>query len=397
MNTTKITILFYIFLGISFFSLIFYVDSTFDRSSLPDILPSHLDSIETIEFVSLDRNKIYFLLTDVENYPLVLPRNILSVEIIEKTENTIIAKEQISERGITTTLLVKHTMSPEFNHSIEIIDGPAKGTIMNQFFEDNNPGTKITNSFKFKFEGILTPLKFLPKQNAANAIGTIISSFEIYGKINANTNDRIVDDLYREVLLRPADPEGLEYFGSLLESGKITEDKIKSQLLNSDELKYSLLPHEFKNVDSLSVDTIILMNSYYEKVLLRPADPEGLEYFGSLLESGKITEDDIKSQLLNSDERRLREKSHLKLSILPLFSVQIYTDVPSYQKFNSLMPMEIKYMSEMHPETIYSVNSLFQQILDDDADDASLRYFGSLLESRTITEKELEEILLELK
>ena len=54
-------------------------------------------------------------------------------------------------------------------------------------------------------------------------------------------------------------------------------------------------------------------------------------------------------------------------------------------------------MSEMHPETIYSVNSLFQQILDDDADDASLRYFGSLLESRTITEKELEEILLELK
>ena len=90
--------------------------------SLPDILPSTLSSIETVEFVSLDRDEIYFLLTDVKNYPLVLPKNILSVEIINKTQNTIIAKEEIFERGITTTLLVKHIMSPPFNHTIQIID-----------------------------------------------------------------------------------------------------------------------------------------------------------------------------------------------------------------------------------------------------------------------------------
>jgi ribosome-associated toxin RatA of RatAB toxin-antitoxin module len=377
MNTTKITILFYVFLGISFFSLIFYAGSTFDRSSLPDILPSTLNSIETIEFVSLDRNKIYFLLTDVENYPLVLPRNILSVEIIEKTENIIIAKEQISDRGITTTLLVKHTMSPEFNHSIEIIDGPAKGTTMNQFFEDNDSGTKITNSFKFKFEGILTPLKFLPKQNAANAIGTIISSFEMYGKINANTNDRIVDDLYREVLFRPVDPEGLEYFGSLLESGKITKDNIKSQLLNSDEKKYLLLPHEFKNVDSLSVDTIILMNSYYEEVLFRPVDPEGLEYFGSLLESGKITKDNIKSQLLNSDERRLYEKSILKQKI----GISHNGTIPFIEKFNQLTLDEIMGETELSLDTKNELISFYHEQFSRLPESFELEYFGSLIES----------------
>ena len=318
MNNTKITAIFYVFLGISFFSVIFYVDSTFDRSSLPDILPSTLSSIETVEFVSLDRDEIYFLLTDVKNYPLVLPKNILSVEIINKTQNTIIAKEEIFERGITTTLLVKHIMSPPFNHTIQIIDGPAKGTVMNQLFEDNNPGTKITNNLEFEFEGILTPLKFLPKQNAAHAIGTIISSFETYGKISGNYNHKIIDDLYREILLRPADPEGLQHFGSLLESGKITEDEIRAQLLNSDErklyeksilkqkirLQYNntipfiekfnqLTADEILSETKLSLDTKNELISFYDDQFSRLPESFELQYFGSLIESEFISIDDM--------------------------------------------------------------------------------------------------------
>ena len=381
MNNTKITAIFYVFLGISFFSVIFYVDSTFDRSSLPDILPSTLSSIETVEFVSLDRDEIYFLLTDVKNYPLVLPKNILSVEIINKTQNTIIAKEEIFERGITTTLLVKHIMSPPFNHTIQIIDGPAKGTVMNQLFEDNNPGTKITNNLEFEFEGILTPLKFLPKQNAAHAIGTIISSFETYGKISGNYNHKIIDDLYREILLRPADPEGLQHFGSLLESGKITEDEIRAQLLNSDERKYLLLPQDYKTVEKLSDHTITLINSHYEEILLRPADPEGLQHFGSLLESGKITEDEIRAQLLNSDERKLYEKSILKQKI----RLQYNNTIPFTEKFNQLTADEILSETKLSLDTKNELISFYDDQFSRLPESFELQYFGSLIESEFIS------------
>ena len=44
-------------------------------------------------------------------------------------------------------------------------------------------------------------------------------------------------DLYREILLRPADREGLVHFYSLLEDGKIIEDDLRELLFNSEEKK----------------------------------------------------------------------------------------------------------------------------------------------------------------
>ena len=49
--------------------------------------------------------------------------------------------------------------------------------------------------------------------------------------------EKTVDDVYREILLRPADREGLVHFSSLLEDGKITEDDLRELLLNSEEKK----------------------------------------------------------------------------------------------------------------------------------------------------------------
>ena len=52
-----------------------------------------------------------------------------------------------------------------------------------------------------------------------------------------NKYEKTVDDLYREILLRPADREGLMHFSSLLEDGNITEDDLRELLLNSEEKK----------------------------------------------------------------------------------------------------------------------------------------------------------------
>jgi hypothetical protein len=68
-------------------------------------------------------------------------------------------------------------------------------------------------------------------------------SYENTGIPSISTKDfdskyeKTVDDLYREILLRPADREGLMHFSSLLEDGKITEDGLRELLLNSEEKK----------------------------------------------------------------------------------------------------------------------------------------------------------------
>ena len=68
-------------------------------------------------------------------------------------------------------------------------------------------------------------------------------SYENTGIPSISTKDfdskyeKTVDDLYREILLRPADREGLIHFSSLLEDGKITEDNLRELLLNSEEKK----------------------------------------------------------------------------------------------------------------------------------------------------------------
>ena len=48
---------------------------------------------------------------------------------------------------------------------------------------------------------------------------------------------KTVDDLYRKILGRPADNDGLKHWGTLLESGKITKKEMKEEFLNSYEYK----------------------------------------------------------------------------------------------------------------------------------------------------------------
>jgi hypothetical protein len=57
-------------------------------------------------------------------------------------------------------------------------------------------------------------------------------------KVQADLDDdtkKIVDDMYREILQEPADEEAFQYWGSLLESGKITKDEMRQALLESQE------------------------------------------------------------------------------------------------------------------------------------------------------------------
>ena len=307
-KTDKIIIIFYIFLVSSFglYALTYDVGTSVNSSLMEDwasyYTPPKITEFETSRLVDVPNNRIFDVMANIENFPNILPENVVSVNILNKTDNEIIAEEELSERGIKTKLLVKHTIKPYSEHIIEIIDGDAEGTKITQYFESVDSQTKLTTNVDLKVKGATSLIAFLPEASLVNAINTVISHFVEYSKYDDYTIT--VNSIYQEILNREADQDGLLHFSALLRDGQITEQDIRSTLFNSEER--SLLE---KTIDDLDEEAINVINDLYRKILLREADPEGLLYFGNLFESG-MTLDEIRTIIIESDEAKSISFSH---------------------------------------------------------------------------------------
>ena len=301
-KTDKVILIFYIFLASSFGLYVLTYDIGLEESLLEVIVPKKITEFETSRLVDISNTRIFDIMANVENFPNVLPENVVSVNILSKTDNEIIAEEELSEAGIKTKLLVKHTIKPYSEHIIEIIDGDAEGTKITQYFESVDSQTKLTTKVDLNVKGITSLVAFVPEGNLVHAINTVISHFVEYSKYNVY--EITVNSIYQEILDRQADDWALSHFSPLLRDGQITEQDLRSTLLNSEER--ALLE---KTIDDLDEETINAINDLYRKILLREADPEGLLYFGNLFESG-MTLDEIRTMFIESDEAKSISSTH---------------------------------------------------------------------------------------
>ena len=233
-KSDKVIIIFYILLGLSLISIFTYLDSLYERPQTDILIPT--EPIKKISFQnilnSVSQKHMYDVLTSVDEYPKILPKNILDVKILNQTDNTILAKIILNENIIRMELTTLHTFDPMKTHTIEILDGDAEGTIITQTFEEGLPSIqgmnehKINTHIDFNLKGILSPIGFLPKSNLEHALNTVITEFAIYAdtKYFHSENELIVDLLYREFLLRPADQQGIKIYVTMLKEKKITYD-----------------------------------------------------------------------------------------------------------------------------------------------------------------------------
>ena len=356
---TKMIICFYIFLAITLTASFIYIDSTFvcedfytiencQRPGGPDpnktglifepeagkdwVRPTlqfanpKLNEVEIEAEYDVGKEVLFNVIADVENYPIILPKNILSSVIVEQKPNVILAEETMIEQGIRVKLLAKHTMIPYESHTVEIMSGDAEGTKIIQTFIGNESSTKLSTKIQLQLKGLLSPLYFFPKSNFSHAMNTVNSTFADYSKGFDSEYKKIVDDMYREILLRPADIESLEYWSPLLESGMITKDELKNQLLDTDEGLQGELA-------TLSHEDIQIIDYMYREILLRPADIEGLAHWGGLLEFGLIDKEEMRKQIYNSSEaiqKRIKTDISNELNISD-------TELQIYQKFEGMV------------------------------------------------------------
>jgi hypothetical protein len=119
-----------------------------------------------------------------------------------------------------------------------------------------------------------------------------------------------------------------------LDSGAITVEEIRTEILNSDEKKYLLLSQENKKVEELDDETKKIIDDLYREILLRPADQEAFVYWGSLLESEKITKLELRKSILKSQEGvdlKLYNVENTEL-IYDVFNVVYETSGPYYEE-----------------------------------------------------------------
>jgi len=348
-KSDKIIIFFYIFLALSYGIYILTTSEGLEENLIELILPKKITEFETSVLIDVEKERIFDVITNVKNYPVILPKNIVDINILNKTNNVIIAEEELSEAGIKTKLIAKHTIIPYSKHTIEILEGDAKGTVITQSFESVNSQTKLTTNVNLNLKGVVSVVAFLPESSLIHAVNTVISHFVEYS--NYDVYETLVDSLYQKILHRTADSEGLLHYSSLLRNEQITEQDLRIILLNSEER--SLM--EMKTIDQLNTQTINVVNDLYEKILLRKADPEGMRYFGYLLETG-TSSDEIRTMLLESDEGK---------------------DISSFHPIRS------------------EINKNYRAILDRSPEDSELNYYHKMIDDGLMTledvKKELEE------
>lgn len=129
------------------------------------------------KIVNVDKNNLFVVIADIQNYPNIFPDNYISVIISNQTDNIVFSKDTIQESGIQTTLDIKRTIILNEQQEIEILNGDAEGTKILINFSEINSNTRIDVNIDMKFSGILTPFSYLPKHNLDSAMNTILITF----------------------------------------------------------------------------------------------------------------------------------------------------------------------------------------------------------------------------
>lgn len=237
-RTDKIIIIFYVFLAISYPSVIIYMNQSIDilkRDEETKKIP--VNEIKVVTKFTINKTNLFDTVADVRNYPIVSPDHFISVKIVNQSGNVIYAEEKVKEKLVTQTMLVKHTIIPYSTQTMEVMDGDAQGTIISANFTGSNSNLTITTDVQLKLKGNLALFASLPKQLFELELSSVVNDFAKYSAGFNDKNEKIVDDLYREILHRPADESGLKYWTPKLENGGFTVDDLRKAISDSPEAK----------------------------------------------------------------------------------------------------------------------------------------------------------------
>ena len=135
-----------------------------------------MSKFNLVQKSNLNRDLIFKISTDVENFHKVMPEYFKSLKIIQNSSNEKIVLESIDFLGRKIEIKTKHVIIQPNLHEVFILTGPAKGTSFIEKYESNPTGTDISISVDLKLNGFLKFIPFL-KLLLLKKMNSVMSEF----------------------------------------------------------------------------------------------------------------------------------------------------------------------------------------------------------------------------
>ena len=140
-----------------------------------------------IQKSNLERDLIFSISTDVENFHKIMPKYFKSLKIISDSLNEKIVLESINFLGRKIKIKTKHVIVKPNVHKVFILTGPVRGTSFIETYDSTLSGTSISILVDLKLHGILKLIPFL-KILVLKKMNSVMSEFIICAEIYSKSN-----------------------------------------------------------------------------------------------------------------------------------------------------------------------------------------------------------------
>lgn len=135
--------------------------------------------VEKSKTVDAPQDKIFSLITDFEKLPARFPNRYRSVKVVERSENTVTAEEDVRVAGRDIHQITKHTLQPTKLLRSEVIDGDTKGSIVQISLEpESGERTKVSVDADLKLGRLGSMLGVFAKGKIKDGLERMIDEFE---------------------------------------------------------------------------------------------------------------------------------------------------------------------------------------------------------------------------
>ena len=134
------------------------------------------------KIVDVERDLIFEISTDYENFTRVLPDYFKELKIIKKEEKSTIIQERLQFLGRTVNVMTEHIIEKPDRHIVKMLDGQSRGTVFDERYQMDGKKTKITIKVDLILHGSLKILGLLAKGKIKQNMNMVMDQFVNYAK-----------------------------------------------------------------------------------------------------------------------------------------------------------------------------------------------------------------------
>ena len=129
----------------------------------------------------VNRDKLFSISIDVENFPSLMPKYFESIIITKTIGNEIFVDERIHFLDNILNVKTKHLIVHPRKHEVRILSGLMRGSSFVEFYDETSNGTNVTIDVLINLNGIsklFLPFRFLIKRQMVKVMNEFINSAE---------------------------------------------------------------------------------------------------------------------------------------------------------------------------------------------------------------------------